>query len=158
MNRIYIENITKEEIEEKIRKKLKPIKHKRIISHSILAKNIFSERGSLFSTVEKKINKEKEKAALKLNCDSDKIKVRYSHNWDYRGPDIELYTTEPENLEKFEKRIKKEVNERWKKILLERRKIREAKKREEEKRREDAVKAIEYLGEDVYEIFKQLNK
>lgn len=151
---LTIEDIEKEVRDEFFKKQVRK-RVKRISSYSI---SKLIQKDSVNDVINR-LNSRKEEVAKKFGVSSSIIQMDWVH--DYGGGLLVFSVYRDETDEQFEKRIQRKIKLDWtdwkfQKEMIERRKRR--KKELAAQEQENAIKAIEVLSGDIYEIFQEINK
>jgi hypothetical protein len=153
MKKSEIFSITKEQIEKQVREQTKRRKSIKRDAFTVRTDYFLGASSILAETVKKRIDDYMSQAATLLSCEKSKIRIRYT---DWGGNSLTFYVLNSETEFDYENRINVEVRNKWKNILTERQKIKRKEQEEQNKKRQAAIAAIEFLGEEVYDVFKDL--
>ena len=137
---------TKEDLEKEVKTKLKIKKIKK--NTTIYASNIIKE--NFVSNIIKNIEKYKKDTAKKFGVLESEIKMKMENYTRY----ISFYCYRKETNEEFKKRCRRSLSQRLYRLKIKQEEIKFNKKC----KRKIAIKAIEELGDDIYEVFQEINK
>lgn len=147
---------TREDLEKEVRAKILDKKIIRKKYCRIHLDNLIEDEGSFISSVILTLERYRKNVAAEFKISENRIKLDLNeNNQNYWGSGFfTLYTEKEETDEEFEKRIQRSLNSRYTQLKIKQDKI----KRAEAEIKKNAIKAIELLGDNIYEIFQEINK
>jgi len=144
---------SREEVEAYVRSKLKKRKLIRIEAFKQQVDSII--KGSLVTTLEKKIKEKKKYAANKLHVKESQIRITTDGGWRLQ---FVFYANIPETEAAFEKRIKIAVDQEVDRIRKHKAEITRQEALRKKKKRDAAIEAIKELGDEIYDVFEEITK
>ena len=155
---------TRKDVEKEVRLKLKRRKQMRKDLLDVNVDTILSEKGLLVDSLKKNIEAYCTDAYYRFqqetsHADLSKIRVRRDNNYhnSWRAKFI-FYVNIAETEDMFNKRVKKEVDAKMKRIHIRKKNIARDERLEKEKKRKAAIEAIKELGDEVYDVFEEIIK
>lgn len=150
--------------EKEIRKNTKKIQRKNVEGLSVGLTTLIPV-GILSSTFNERIANKISEAATVLDISESDVRIKLNVRYYSHDTILIFYKCMKETTKEYNERIKKKVDIKMvvekgkvkKKRLVEEAKVKKEKRVKEEERKK-AIAAIKLLGDDIYEVFKEMNK